>query len=418
MKIRIDEKFKSLIPPLAADELLQLEKNIIADGCREPLTIWGDILIDGHNRFAICEKHGIPFGTFALSFDNREAAEDWIDRNQLGRRNLAPDQWNLIMGRVYNREKKTKSDNLKQNSPKYQNDTSDGSEKTLTPDQISLERGKIYNRQKQTTAEKVGKDFGVSQITVKRAGKFADAVEEIKKFDPDIEKKIIAKQAPPKAAIVKAAELLETHPEKATSILTGEKKAADVIREIKKETVIEKLENIETKKAKAVEGVFDVIVIDPPWKMEKIGRDCRENQTDFDYPTMTPEELTRMKIPAADSCHIWVWATHKHLPLAIDLIGRWGLKYVCTFVWHKPGGFQPFGLPQYNCEFALYCRKGSPEFTDLKAFNLCFNAPRGKHSEKPEEFYDMVRRVTAGRRLDMFNRRVIDGFETWGKEAK
>lgn len=164
-------------------------------------------------------------------------------------------------------------------------------------------------------------------------------------------------------------------------------------------------------------GKFDVIVIDPPWPMEKILREVHPEQVTMDYPTMQESELEDIKIPSSKDCHLWLWTTHKFMPMAFRLAAGWGLKYVCTFVWHKPGGFQPFNLPQYNCEFALYCRRGSPEFTTTKDFPVCFNAPRGKHSEKPEKFYDMVSRVTSGKRLDMFARRKIKGFSSWGNEV-
>ena len=192
---------------------------------------------------------------------------------------------------------------------------------------------------------------------------------------------------------------------------------AEALRQIKKEKIISDLESIKNKKSKKLLGQYDVIVIDPPWPMEKIVRDVRPNQTNFDYPTMTEQEIINVKIPSAADCHLWLWTTQKFLTMAFRVLDAWSFNYVCTFVWHKPGGFQPIGLPQYNCEFALYARKGAPKFIDTKAFPTCFSASRGAHSEKPEEFYDMVRRVTAGRRVDMFNRRNIAGFETWGNQA-
>lgn len=201
-------------------------------------------------------------------------------------------------------------------------------------------------------------------------------------------------------------------------IANGElRTVADVKREAKRAAVVESLDSVSARQAKELAGEYDVIVIDPPWPMEKIEREVRPNQVEFDYPTMDEGELEAMKMPAASDCHLWLWTTHRFLPMALRLLNAWGFKYVCTFVWHKPGGFQPIGLPQYNCEFAIYARRGAPQFIDTKAFPACFDSPRGKHSEKPESFYDVIRRVTAGRRVDIFNRRKIDGFDVWGKEA-
>ena len=86
--MRIKKEYKTLIPPLSPEEYQYLEENILKDGVREPLVVWGDILIDGHNRYEICQKHGITYKTVNKDFESDEEAKRWIILNQFGRRNL------------------------------------------------------------------------------------------------------------------------------------------------------------------------------------------------------------------------------------------------------------------------------------------------------------------------------------------
>jgi N6-adenosine-specific RNA methylase IME4 len=172
------------------------------------------------------------------------------------------------------------------------------------------------------------------------------------------------------------------------------------------------------------DGPFDVVVIDPPWQVEKIDRDVRPNQDAFDYPTMSETELAafwdkELIDKLASDVHVFCWATNKYLPVALHLIqNAWGLRYVLTMVWHKTGGFQPIGLPQYNCEFVIYARRGAPVFIDTKDFFCCFAGERREHSRKPDSFYDLIHRVTGGSRIDVFSRERRDGFAQYGNEVQ
>ena len=84
----IDPEFRDLIPPLNEEELKLLEASIVADGCESPLIVWNGVIVDGHNRYAICRKHEIPFAIQEKDFSSRDDAMLWMLRNQLGRRNL------------------------------------------------------------------------------------------------------------------------------------------------------------------------------------------------------------------------------------------------------------------------------------------------------------------------------------------
>ena len=87
-ELTVDSEFRDLIPPLNEEELKLLEESIVADGCESPLIVWNGVIIDGHNRYMICQKHDIPFSIQEKNFDTREEVMLWMLRNQLGRRNL------------------------------------------------------------------------------------------------------------------------------------------------------------------------------------------------------------------------------------------------------------------------------------------------------------------------------------------
>jgi len=99
-RIVVDAEFKNLIPPSSPDERAQLEANLLKEGCRDPLVVWQgqNILLDGHNRYEICQTHGLKFEIAEIELADRNQARDWICDNQLGRRNLTPEAAAYLRG--------------------------------------------------------------------------------------------------------------------------------------------------------------------------------------------------------------------------------------------------------------------------------------------------------------------------------
>lgn len=178
--IVIDSEFQSLIPPLSDDEYEGLEKSLVENGYqdwREPIITWNGTVIDGHNRYNICEEHGIKFRTMEREFDSRDAAKIWIIENQSKvRRNLNPGQKatleiDLHEAEVREAARLRQVQTLKQN----QNDNRwDPKSPTVAVDQ-EPEKGR--------TAEILAKQAGVGPMTIKRALR-------VKKEDPELYDKV------------------------------------------------------------------------------------------------------------------------------------------------------------------------------------------------------------------------------------
>lgn len=392
----------NIFPMMDDVRLRELADDIRANGLRVPIQVLDGKVIDGRNRLKACEIAEVQ-----PRFEHIDAGSNpwqlaWALNGQ--RRDLTTDQRYILWAECAENDKAWQAEQRRIQEEANRKRAEAAREQIAA--QQRDEDGKI----------KPGAATSCGTTRTPAPPKAAEQPKEEPKPTRTSDKK--AEQANVDRGTVERNDWLKRHhPDLHQQVKEGKLTSSRARTIAKKQEKIAQLEDISAQEVKAAEGVYDVIVLDPPWPMEKIERDVRPNQAAFDYPTMSEAELAALEIPAADDCHVWVWTTHKFLPMAFRLLDAWGLKYVCTFVWHKPGGFQPIGLPQYNCEFALYARKGAPVFLDTKAFPACFDAPRGEHSEKPEEFYEVIRRVTGGRRLDMFNRRVIEGFDGWGNEA-
>jgi len=97
MTITINESLRAYIDPLTPDEYAALERSLLAEGCRDALVLWGDVLVDGHNRYGICQKHGIAFNTVQnTTFRSMDDVHLWMIDNHLGRRSVSDFQRGVL----------------------------------------------------------------------------------------------------------------------------------------------------------------------------------------------------------------------------------------------------------------------------------------------------------------------------------
>ena len=174
INLKIDPEFQSQIPPLTDDEFKQLEENILKEGkLISPLIVWGNTLVDGHNRYAILQKHPeIYFSTMPLPFESREEVLAWICKNQLGRRNLTPEQKYYLMGKQYEA-------------------AHGGDRKSSDAKSSSLKANLIDNSK---TCDRIAEENGVSKDTVIRASKYMKGVEIAEELMPGLKQSILSGQ--------------------------------------------------------------------------------------------------------------------------------------------------------------------------------------------------------------------------------
>ena len=175
--LQINETIKKIIPPLSSEELRILENNIIRDGCREPICVWNNTIVDGHNRYGICTKHKIPFDIQEMEFNSFEEMEDWVCVNQLGRRNISEETRKYLIGKRYINEKIINK-NPHGNNQFTKNVSPNKSEKPPSTTMI--------------TATRLGKEYKVSSRTIVEYAKYANSIDVLEENEPELVSKVLS----------------------------------------------------------------------------------------------------------------------------------------------------------------------------------------------------------------------------------
>ena len=181
--LKIDPEFQGKIPPLTFEELNQLESNILRDGrIINPIIVWQGLIVDGHNRYTIAKKHPeIPFTVHEKAFANRYEAIIWICKNQLGRRNLTPEQKKYLIGKQDEAEKSAK-----------------GGDRKSKVSQSTGQNGPLIDEH--PTRKRIAAENGVNDSFVKRAEQFSKGVDAAEEAVPGTRQKVLSGEVKPTAA--------------------------------------------------------------------------------------------------------------------------------------------------------------------------------------------------------------------------
>lgn len=361
----------------------ELKASIEKHGQRVPLTICGGLILDGRNRYKACVELGVKPKT--QPFDGNPWDYVWDLNGE--RRDLVDEQRYLCWKFCH-----------------------EGSEAWLAQTKqiekdANRKRSLATKQQPRKDGKLAEKQVPVHSVQVPDTG------------DKGRQSKAEASKTNP-GAVARGDKLAKERPDLAEKVRTGEMKPAEAHRQMRKDAV-------NGKAAALPKGKYGVIYADPPWSYnDKQSGSISENYgaAEKHYPSLKLSELKALDIPSmtADDCVLWLWATCPLLEDALELSRAWGFKYKAQFVWDKVR----HNMGHYNSvrhELLLVCTKGSATPENAKLFDSVQSIEKtDKHSEKPEEFREIIETLyPSAKKVELFRRgKAPKGWKVWGNESK
>ena len=368
--------YANIFPLMLGKEFSELVADIKANGLEQPITVDGrNQVIDGRNRHRACLEAGVEptFETFA----GDDVLRFIISRN-LHRRHLDESQRGMVAGRI-----------------------------------ATLKHGQHQDASIEASASQneAAEQMNVGRSTVQRARQVLD------KGTPELVAAVDAGQIP----VSVAAKLATASPAVQARAVAEPERAHTIEKQARRQDRVEDLaERTEQASAELGAQVYSVISADPPWRFQPYSRlTGMDRSADNHYPTMTINDLLAMKPPAAKDCVLFLWATAPMLPQALDVMKAWGFTYKSHAIWAKDKIGTGYWFRNKH-ELLLVGTKGDiPAPAPGTQADSLIEAPVGKHSEKPEAFFNMVEvYFPTLSRLEMFARgEPREGWDQWGNEA-
>lgn len=379
-----------LFPLLPDDELRDLADDIAANGLHEPVWLHPDgRILDGRNRYKACELAGVE-PTFR-TWNGDGSPVIFVVSLNLKRRHLtssqramaALDAEALLAEEVAEQKREANRVAALRRYGSDQDEALPGA-----AEQVPQLIGEPEDPHKREASHRAAQLLGTNRQYVSDAKK-------LNAERPDLAQK------------VKAGELSIPEAKKAINVERVEAKRAEQR---------ERTAALAATEVPPLERRYAVIYADPPWRYEHAISTSREIENH--YPTMAHEDIAALDVPAADDAILFMWATNPKLAEAFDVLDGWGFRYVTNMVWVK----DRIGMGYYarsRHELLLIAKRGEPATPAPDARpDSVIEAPRGRHSAKPEQVYGLLERMYPGvPKLEMFCRMPREGWDAWGNEA-
>ena len=375
MNIKINEEFKKLIPPMEEDEYQQLETSIKKEGVREPLTLWNDILVDGHNRKEIADKLKVSYKTTKKNFKDKTEVILWMIDNQLGRRNISKyDRTRLNL---------KKEDILR---PIAKANMSKGGGSGISGRQKSANPIKVR--------EQIAKASKVSHDTVSKVKYIEEKADEKQKKDLSLQRFSINK--------------IYTELKKAEN----RKRIAETFKE----------PPLPRKHKK-----YNIIYADPPWSFKHYSDKGKGRAPDNYYKCQNLQDIKNLPIQniSAEDCVLFMWVTYPFLQKSFEVLEAWGFQYKTVgFTWvkkNKKSDSWFWGMGYWtrsNAEICIIATKGKITRQSSSVHQI-IETPIEEHSKKPEIVKEkIIELVGKLPRIELFAREKVKGWDVWGNEVK